>query len=230
MANDLIADVSNNKSLSWKFRVKRDKLLREFILRKRQKVEGAFRIIDIGGTLDYWSRVGFDWMEANDIDVTCVNFVASEFGEASGMSHRIRCIVGDGRALVDHADNSFDLVHSNSVVEHVGNWPDMRNFSNEVRRLAPSYYVQTPYFWFPMDPHFARVPMFHWMPVSWRLKLVRRMKVGWSAAVPDIDHAMRNIMGTVLLDEAQFKSLFPNARVEFERVFLLPKSMIAFGG
>jgi hypothetical protein len=41
---------------------------------------------------------------------------------------------------------------------------------------------------------------------------------------------MRNIMGTVLLDQAQFKSLFPGARVEFERFFLLPKSMIAFGG
>lgn len=230
MARIEIADTRNLDSLSSKFRSKRDVGLRAFIAARRRGVDGPFRIIDIGGTIDYWRRVGFDWLVANDIDITCVNHIASEFGATADELTRIRCIVGNGCALTGHADNSFDLVHSNSVVEHVGGWPDMRDFANEVRRLAPAYYVQTPYYWFPIDPHFYRVPFFHWMPVSWRLKLTRRMKVGWSRAVPDVDHAMRNIMGTVLLDEVQFTSLFPDGRLTYERLALLPKSMIAMRG
>lgn len=225
-----IADARDPRSLSTRFRTRRDALLRSFILERRAGVSGPFRILDLGGTADYWRRVGFDWLEVNDIDITCVNHLATEFGASAREAVRLRCIVGDGRDMHEHADNSFDFVHSNSVVEHVGRWPDMRAFANECRRLAPAYYVQTPYFWFPIDPHFYRVPMFHWMPESWRLKLFRRMKIGHAAAAPDIDRAMSLVMSSILLDHSQFTGLFPDAEVRFERVALLPKSLIAMRG
>ena len=222
-----LADARNTKSLSTRFRKRRDKILRKFILEARTDRQGSFRIIDLGGTTDYWRRVGLEWLELHDIDVTCVNHIGTEFGVSKRESARLRCIIGDACNMINHDDNSFDMVHSNSVVEHVGGWPEMRRFGNEVRRLAPSYYIQTPYFWFPIDPHFYRVPMFHWLPVSLRVKLLQRMKVGWAPAVPDFDHAMRNVMSAVLLDATQFRALFPEANIVVERVALLPKSMIA---
>lgn len=230
MARVDLADTRDLRSLSSRFRSRRDRMLRAFILERRRGVAGPFRIIDLGGTADYWRRVGFDWIEAHDIDITCVNHIATEFGASERESLRLRCIVGDACAMTAHADNSFDLVHSNSVIEHVGGWPDMRRFANEARRLAPAYYVQTPYFWFPIDPHFYRVPLFHWMPVPWRLKLLQRFKIGWGEPDRDVDASMRTVMGAVLLDGQQFRALFPDARYVSERFILLTKSMIALRG
>lgn len=230
MARAGLADARDPRSLSTRFRARRDVLLRDFIAARRAMVAGPFRILDLGGTADYWRRVGFDWLETHDIDITCVNHIASEFGASEREAVRLRCIVGDARAMTDHGDASFDFVHSNSVVEHVGRWPDMRAFANECRRLAPAYYVQTPYQWFPIDPHFYRVPGFHWMPQSLRLKLVQRMQVGYSPAQRDVDRAMNIVESAILLDRTQFASLFPDAEIRFERLALLPKSLIALRG
>lgn len=215
------------KSLSDRFRTARDRGLRDLILAERAAVTGPFRILDLGGRADYWCRVGFDFLEAHDVHVVCVNHTEAELYANDRQHPRLTARVGDARNMADDADNSFDLVHSNSVVEHVGWFADKRAFANEVRRLAPAYYVQTPYFWFPLDPHWPRIPFFHWMPMSWRQRLLRRFSLGWGGRCRDIDHAMRDLEGTMLLDWSQMKTLFPDARLRAERVALLPKSMIA---
>lgn len=225
-----LADARSPDSLSTKFRAQRDHLLRAFIERRRAGVAGSFRIIDLGGTADYWRRVGFDWLERLDVDITCVNYRATEFGASEREATRLRCIVGDACDMAGHADLSFDFVHSNSVIEHVGRWPAMRAFANEVRRLAPAYYVQTPYFWFPVDPHFHRLPFYHWLPQSFRLKLLQRFKLGWSQPVRDVDRAMSLVESNILLDAQRFRALFPDAEHRFERVALLPKSLLALKG
>jgi hypothetical protein len=50
-------------------------------------------------------------------------------------------------------------------------------FAREVRRLAPSYFVQTPNFWFPMEPHWM-VPAFHWLPAPVRVQMFMRFDLG----------------------------------------------------
>ncbi len=228
MTRASLADARSPTSLSTWFRTRRDELLRALIIERRAAVAGPFRIIDLGGTADYWRRVGFDWLEAHDIDITCVNHIATEFGASERESVRLRCIVGDACAMTGHADNSFDYVHSNSVIEHVGRWPQMRAFAGEVRRLAPAFYVQTPYFWFPFDPHFHRMPFYHWLPESMRLKALRHFGLGWAPAQPDIDKAMKLVLSNVLLDATQFRALFPDAEHRFERIGGVAKSLIGF--
>ena len=221
------ADARSPDSLSTRFRRRRDRFLREFMLAQRAGVAGTFRVVDLGGTADYWRRFGFEWLEQNDFDITCVNHIATEFGVSERESRRFRCIVGDACAMSEHADDSFDLVHSNSVIEHVGRWPEMKAFAGEVLRLAPAYYVQTPYFWFPVDPHFYRMPFYHWLPESLRVKLLQRFQLGWAPPQRDLDRAMRLVMSSILLDSSQFAALFPDATISYERVALLPKSLIA---
>lgn len=199
----------------------------KFIVSERKEITGTFRIIDLGGRADYWQRVGIDFLDLHDVTVTCVNASEAEFYGTSQGSGRIETRIGDARAMVDLGNLSYHFVHSNSVIEHVGSFADMRDFANEVRRLGVAYYVQTPYFWFPFDPHWPRMPFFHWMPGSTRQKLLRRFSLGWGGRCRDVDHAMRDLQGTSLLDWSQMSALFPDAKLRAERFSLLPKSMIA---
>lgn len=167
-----------------------------------------------------------DFMESQDADVLIVNHEARELAGTADSRGRLRAEVGDARGLA-YADHSFDLVHSNSVIEHVGSFADKCAFASEVRRLAPAYYVQTPYYWFPIDPHWPKMPLFHWMPLSWRWRLLCRFKLGFAGPHREVGHAMADLEATVLLDWAQMRSLFPDARLRPERLFGLPKSIIA---
>jgi SAM-dependent methyltransferase len=70
------------------------------------------------------------------------------------------------------ADREFDLVYCSSVVEHVA--PARRRaFAAELRRVGRGWFVQTPAYSFPIEPH-SLLPGAQWLPVRlrrpyWRL-------------------------------------------------------------
>src|SRR5436305_9486326 len=89
-------------------------------------------------------------------------------------------VAGDGRAL-PFRDGAFDVVFSNSVIEHVGDAASQRRFAREVARVGRAYWVQTPNRWFPVEQHLL-TPLVHWLPKQWQRRLVPRFTV-WSAFV-----------------------------------------------
>lgn len=69
-------------------------------------------------------------------------------------------------------DGEFDLAYCSSVIEHVAP-ADRVAFAREVQRVARGWYVQTPAYSFPVEPH-ALLPFAHWLPPRlrrpyWRL-------------------------------------------------------------
>lgn len=208
-------DPTDPTALSAKFRAKRAVALRRLLLNSGR------RILDLGGTSDYWQRIGLDFLREHGFSITILNYTASELGEGPFTS-----IVGDACA-VDAADMSYDFVHSNSVVEHVGSWERMQMFAGEVRRLAPAYYVQTPNWWFPIEPHFYTAPMFHWLPVSIRAQILYRFPVAHAGRIRPLHAARKVVNETTLLTARQMSQLFPDATITKERVAGLPKSLIA---
>lgn len=225
--SSLIADAANTNSLAHKFRTKRDEALRAFLLAARPASVGPCRVVDLGGGIAYWERIGTQWLAENGFEITCINHSASELTRDSDAAGQITIKVGDACNLSDFADGSFDIAHSNSVIEHVGDWSRITAFAREVRRLAPAYYIQTPYFWFPIDPHFYRVPLIHWLPPALRARIHLSVRAGWSGPAKDLDKAMRFAESNYMLTMTQMKHLFPDAQIRFERVALLPKSIIA---
>jgi hypothetical protein len=178
------------------------------------------KILDVGGTQEYWT----DKLEimARPVEITLLNLEAAKIEQIN-----FRSAAGDARSMPQFADGSFDVVHSNSVIEHVGRWTDMMAMANEIRRIASAYFVQTPYFWFPIEPH-ARTPLLHWLPETWRFRVVMAHKCGpfWSKA-ETVDQAMRTIQSSTLLDRAMFSALFPDAEIIPEKFMGLTKSLMA---
>ncbi|HEY7952815.1 MAG TPA: class I SAM-dependent methyltransferase [Solirubrobacteraceae bacterium] len=75
-------------------------------------------------------------------------------------------VQGDPAEGLPFADGEFDLAYCNSVIEHVP--PDRRQaFAQDLRRVSRAWYVQTPAWSFPIEPH-ALLPAAHWLPASLR--------------------------------------------------------------
>jgi SAM-dependent methyltransferase len=69
------------------------------------------------------------------------------------------------------ANDEFDLVYCSSVIEHVA--PAQRDaFARELRRVGRGWFVQTPAFSFPLEPH-ALLPGAQWLPVALRKRYWR---------------------------------------------------------
>jgi SAM-dependent methyltransferase len=117
------------------------------------------RIVDIGcGVLGLRRH-------APDHDITGVDVVARP--EYPGP-----LVVADVLSGLPFEDGEFDLAYCSSVIEHIAA-ADRAAFAAELRRVARGWYVQTPAYSFPVEPH-ALLPFAHWLPVAlrrayWRL-------------------------------------------------------------
>ena len=178
------------------------------------------RVLDLGGTKSYWDALSDLWRGEN-FDITIVNLGGETRDD--GMFH-LR--PGNACNLAEYDNDSFDIVHSNSVIEHVGHWPEMKAMADEVRRLAPHYYLQTPNFWFPVEPHFRTLfwPLY---PESWRAAMLMKKRRGYRGPVATLDEAMENVQTVNLLTADQLKALFPDAQICREKAFGFTKSIIA---
>ena len=137
-----LQDNSDPNSLVSRFRRARARRIVELIGRIHAR-KGRVSIIDLGGEANYWTLFDRAFLEASKVRITLVN--PGGIDEAADPA-LFEVVDGDACDLPQYADHAFDLVHSNSVIEHVGDWPRMEAFAASCRRLAAAYYVQTPYF------------------------------------------------------------------------------------
>lgn len=217
-----LQDNTDPNSLVSRFRRARARRIIAMITRIHAE-KGAVNIIDLGGEANYWNLFDRAFLEASKVRITLVN----PGGIDEVADPRLFTIIdGDACALPQYDDHAFDLAHSNSVIEHVGDWTRMEAFAAECRRLALRYYVQTPYFWFPVEPHFS-APFFHWRSEQSRARALLKRRHGFSQKAPDMGAAMRDVQHARLLDKAQFRFLYPDAAHYDEVVAGLTKSLIA---
>lgn len=176
-------------------------------------------VLDLGGRSGTWT--GHDLHPAR---VVCVN--VEKAGDA-GVDWCM-CAAGDACDLgSDILADRFDLVYSNSVLEHVGGHWRRQAFAETVHRAAPHHWVQTPSRYFPLEPHWL-FPGFQFLPTALQATVSRRWSLGhrlspeepWTAAFDDV-------LGVELVGRATLQYYFPTSTVLKESFLGLTKSLIA---
>lgn len=176
----------------------------------------GMRVLDLGGAPQFWKN--FDLYA---FDITVVNLPSMlEPGEVTVGRHTVKKLAGDATDMSDHSPNSFDLVFSNSVIEHVGDDAKVRAFSENVKRLAPRYWVQTPSKWFPIEAH-TGFPFWFLLPQGVRDMMIKR----WRKKLPAWTEMVEE---TIVLERKRLQSLFPDGDLLVERFAGFPKSYCIF--
>jgi hypothetical protein len=213
-----LADNSAGDSLATKMRRARFTLFLSLL----NKLEGHVEILDIGGTQEFWTLMtGGD---PGSVRVTLLNIEHQRVTSSKFVS-----AVGDARSMPQFAEKEFDVVFSNSVIEHVGSYAEQKRMASEVMRVGKRYWVQTPNKRFPLEPHFL-FPFFQYLPASVRAQMVHRFDVGWYKRIPDLAAARAEVDSIQLLTKRRFEALFPGATIHLEKLAGLTKSFVAYGG
>jgi len=193
------------------------RLFRTRRMHKFQKLFGLVsknHVLDVGGTPFNWS------MLSERPKLTILNLSFPRRREKT-----VWWIVADGRYL-PFKDKVFDIVFSNSMIEHLGNFDNQYLFSTECYRVGHGYYVQTPNKWFPIEPHLI-TPFIHWVGRKIQKKLLRNFTVWGLITRPTRQKCDKLMQEICLLNKQEMSVLFPEAEIWRERFLGLTKSLIA---
>ncbi len=177
----------------------------------KMAVKNGYKIIDLGGTPQLWEMIDLD------LEITLLNISPVINYQPNRLKHSYHFITGDACNINGLIDNTFDLVFSNSVIEHVGPADRQQAFAETVHQLAPRYWIQTPSLWFPIEAH-CNLPLWWFYPQFLQQVWIRR----WQQQRREI--FAKDMTETRVLTLNQLKSLFPEAQVHTEYVVGFPKS------
>jgi hypothetical protein len=191
-------DIKSNLQKHW-----RRNRMQEFS--KRMKLRPGLHILDLGGTPELWQHLDLQW------EVTLLNLPGQVEFWPKETSKNFKVVTGDACDADMFSDNSFDVVFSNSVIEHL---PMERHvaFAKTVQRLAPAWWVQTPSTAFPIEAH-CNLPFWWFYPRSWKNWWLRRWQQKGKLFLQS------QMQTTTVLTKTQMKTLFGECEV-FRETYL----------
>ncbi len=217
MAVDFL-NPSTKNSINQKFRQKRFRFFTTLL--NKIKSPQPIKVLDIGGTETYWERMNY--LGENNIHVTLLNLELVE-----PKNSNFKSVKGTACDLSEFKDKEFDVVFSNSVIEHLFSKENQKKMADEAIRVGKYYYIQTPNFYFPLEPHWL-FPFFQFLPFSLRVFLTRHLNLGHYKKTIDKNRAIERVSEVRLLTQTEMKKLFPDGKI-YREVFLgLTKSITMY--
>jgi hypothetical protein len=190
------------------------------------------KVLDLGS--GWWSPFSLRLKRAVDVSLTLTDISAPTELPAQD----VRVVVLREDEPLPFENGEFELVICNSVIEHAtlkkedcrsrvlssDDWKSLafkqqKRFADEIRRVGRSYFVQTPHRNFPLDMHMW-LPFTNWVPHEQLRRALPIVNRYWIKSNEVVDW---NLLGP-----AEMQQLFPEATIHVERLFGLPKSVVAY--
>jgi hypothetical protein len=200
------------KTLSQRSRSKKFELLHR-VFRPRPED----RVLDIGASGEVFLRYTLE-----DVYPHPERIVAggNEFHQVLSARHYYplpHYAVFDGCAL-PFPDQSFDLVFSNAVIEHILGPGRQEQFAREVMRVGKSWFVTTPNYWYPFESHY-HLPFIQFLPRFAQREYNRLLGT---------HIAKGTVQELALLSARRLRALFPNAHIAKVCVTFWPETLVAY--
>ncbi len=177
------------------------------------------KILDVGGCQNFWSKLNCS------SKITLLNIKISP--KDAVFRSKYTYIEGDGTSL-PFKDKSFDIVFSNSVIEHLSTYDNQVKFAKELTRVGKNIWVQTPAKYFFVEPHLI-APFIHFLPKNVQKYLIRYFTVWGLVAKPSQKDIVNFLKEVRMLNYKEMGSLFPECMVQKEFFLGMAKSYIAIG-
>lgn len=211
------ANQKNVNSISNKYRNKRNK----FFLDYCKLFEKPLKILDIGGSDYHWRNT--ELKNSKDFHITIVNKENQDIKDFTNLSF----IKLDVSRLNFFKDDEYELVYSNSLLEHISNFDEQKKLAGEIRRIGKKYFVQTPNYYFPVEPHFL-FPFFQFLPERTKINLIKKYNLGWYEKQTNEIKAEELAKSIRLIKKEELKKLFPDGIIFEEKFLTLTKSFIIY--
>jgi len=174
-------------------------------------------VLDIGGRVESWRRAP---VRPDHVHVVNLEDQPGDVPDWAEVDYADACALPESIA-----SRRYDLVFSNSVIEHVGGHERRLRFAEAVRTLGDAYWVQTPYRYFPIEPHWV-APGMQFTPLAVRQRLAHRWPLAHTKPANRAD-ALDAVLWVELMDRTQMRHYFPDCTLRAERVAGMTKSLIA---
>ncbi|SIS55831.1 methyltransferase domain-containing protein [Belliella pelovolcani] len=213
-----LLDASHNpESIGNKFRHRRFFVF-ETLIAKNFPAGRKLKILDVGGTAYFWKDKNF--LKNYQVEIILLNLDTSETGHP-----QLRAVKGDATDLSEFGDDSFDLVFSNSVIEHLYTFENQEKMARECMRVGKKFFIQTPNKHFPIEAHYA-LPFAQYLPSKWVYTILTKTKLSrlhrWRP-----EKAQQYLEEIRLLSMKELIKLFPGSTLFKEKFLGMNKSFIA---
>ncbi|MEA2441398.1 MAG: hypothetical protein QOH76_2822 [Thermoleophilaceae bacterium] len=186
------------------------------------------RVLDLGGEAHTWTG-----SDRRPREVTLLNIPWKAEEQAARLEGRpegawLKPVAGDAcNPPEELLDQPFDLVYSNSVIEHVGGHQRRRAFAYYAQALGEHHWIQTPNRYFPLEPHWV-CPGIHYLPPRARAAVTQVWPIGnYTHRRESLRQRMGDVLAVELLTASEMQYYFEASRIVRERVAGLAKSLIA---
>ena len=200
------------KNLSHRSRTKKFELL--------NKVFGARpddRVLDVGASGEVFLQYSLEDVYPFPERIVAGGYEAQEILAARRHYPQPQYALFDGCAL-PFPDQSFDLVFSNAVIEHILRPGRQEQFAREIMRVGKSWFVTTPNFWYPFESH-HHLPFFQFLPDAVQMQYNRLL----GTHIPK-----GRVLELGLLSARQMQRLFPSGQIAKVRVTFWPETLVAY--
>ena len=200
------------KEMSRKSRTKKFELLSQ-VFRARP----GDRVLDVGASGEVFLQYSLEDVYPYPERIVAGGYEPREIFAARKHYPQPQYALFDGCSL-PFPDQSFDLVFSNAVIEHILGPGRQEQFAKEIMRVGKSWFATTPNFWYPFEVH-HHLPFFQFLPRPVQMQYNRLL----GTHIPK-----GKVLELGLLSARELQRLFPPANIARMRITFWPETLVAY--